>query len=408
MSRIDDLIAHLAPEGVPLVPLGETGEFIRGNGLQKGDLTAEGSGAIHYGQIHTLYGTWTTATKSFVKPELALKLRRAKTGDLVIATTSEDDAAVAKATAWLGDDEIAVSGDAYIFRHRLDPKYVAYFFQSEQFQQQKLRHITGTKVRRISGRLLGTILIPVPPLSVQTEIASLLDAFARLQMELKMQLDAELVARNKQYSFYRDSFLASPPGARPFALGEIAEFKYGYTATAQLEGDYRFLRITDINTAGKLSITGAKYVARGGGAEDYLVRPGDLLMARTGATFGKTMLVGDIEPSVYASFLIRIRLDETIMLPSYYWHYAQSDLYWSQANSMVSTGGQPQFNANVLKLIEVPVPPLEDQARTVELLDRFDRMTSGLSTDLASEVVDRRKQYEHFRERLFAFPEVAA
>lgn len=129
MSRIDDLIARHATAGVPSRPLGELGQFIRGSGLQKADLTDAGTPAIHYGQIHTHYGTWTTGTKSFVSTEFATRLRKATPGDLVIATTSEDDAAVAKATAWLGSGDAAVSGDAFIFRHVLDPKYVAYFFR---------------------------------------------------------------------------------------------------------------------------------------------------------------------------------------------------------------------------------------------------------------------------------------
>ena len=122
MSHIDKLIADLCPNGVEFKPLGDMGSFTRGNGLQKNDLLGEGTPAIHYGQVHTLYGTWTTQTKSFVSPELASKLRRAKQGDLVIATTSEDDDAVAKATAWLGRDEAAISGDAYIYHHCLNPK----------------------------------------------------------------------------------------------------------------------------------------------------------------------------------------------------------------------------------------------------------------------------------------------
>jgi len=133
MSRIDDLIAELCPEGVEHRGLGDFGEFVRGNGLQKSDLRDSGFGAIHYGQVHTIYGVWASETRSFVTEELARKLRKARTGDLVIATTSEDDAAVAKAVAWVGEGEVAVSGDAYIYRHSLEPKYVAYFFQSEQF-----------------------------------------------------------------------------------------------------------------------------------------------------------------------------------------------------------------------------------------------------------------------------------
>ena len=203
MSRIDDLIAKLCPGGVEFKALGEVGAFIRGNGLQKSDLTESGTGAIHYGQIHTHYGVWATETKSFVSKALANKLRKARPGDLVIATTSEDDDAVAKAVAWVGESEVAVSGDAYIYRHDLEPKYVSYFFQTNQFHDQKKRRITGTKVRRISGEALAGIFVPVPPLKIQQEIVAILDRFTKLEAEL----EAELEARRAQYRHYRDALL---------------------------------------------------------------------------------------------------------------------------------------------------------------------------------------------------------
>ncbi len=203
MSRIDELIALHCPDGVQFKLLGEVGEFIRGNGLQKSDFVEVGVGAIHYGQIHTHYGTWATVTKSFVSEVLAARLRKARPGDLVIATTSEDDEAVAKAVAWLGDAEVAVSGDAHIYRHTLDPKYVSYFFQSAQFQDQKKKHITGLKVRRISGDALAKIHIPAPPVEVQQEIVKVLDTFTKLEAEL----EAELEARRRQYQYYRDALL---------------------------------------------------------------------------------------------------------------------------------------------------------------------------------------------------------
>lgn len=214
MSRIDQLLHELAPSGVEFRALGDVGEFIRGNGLQKSDLTDEGFPAIHYGQIHTYYGTWADVTKSFTEPMFAAKLRHAKPGDLIIATTSEDDEAVAKAMAWIGDGEVAVSGDAYIYRHTLDPRYVAYFFQSDQFQEQKKRAITGTKVRRISGESMAKLRIPVPPVEVQREIVRVLDAFSALESELESQLEAELEARRRQYSYYRDSLLSFPERER--------------------------------------------------------------------------------------------------------------------------------------------------------------------------------------------------
>lgn len=187
--------------------LGEIGNFTRGAGIQKTDFKESGVGCIHYGQIHTHYGTWAKETKSFVSQEYSARLRKARKGDLVIATTSEDDEAVAKAVAWLGDEDVAVSTDAYIFHHTIDPKYVAYFFQTESFQSQKKPHITGTKVRRISGERLAKIQIPVPPIEEQERIVAILDNFDALVNDLSSGLPAEIRARRQQYEHYRDRLL---------------------------------------------------------------------------------------------------------------------------------------------------------------------------------------------------------
>lgn len=187
--------------------MGEVGTFVRGNGLQKKDFTEGGVGCIHYGQIYTHYGTYTDRTKSFVSNEFAKKLRKAKAGDLIIATTIENDEDVCKAVAWLGHDEIAISGDAYTYQHSLNPKYVAYFFMTEQFQKQKRPYITGTKVRRVSGESLSKIIIPVPPIEVQERIVAILDKFDALVNDISIGLPAELNARRQQYEHYRDKLL---------------------------------------------------------------------------------------------------------------------------------------------------------------------------------------------------------
>lgn len=406
MSRIDDLLSEYAPNGVQVKTLGHVMDLVRGNGMPKADLTEEGVGAIHYGQIYTRYGATASSTISFVSPDSATKLAKVNPGDIIITNTSENVNDVGKAVAWLGEKQIVTGGHATVIRHQEDPKYLSYWFQSKSFSAQKRALATGTKVIDVSAKQLAKIQIPLPPLEVQREIVRILDNFTELEAELEADLEAELEARRLQYAYYRNALLTVPASVpQTVALGEIAEFKYGYTARAQAEGDYRFLRITDISPSGKLSPLGAKFVGTGGGADDFLVRPGDLLMARTGATYGKTMIVRSDEAAVYASFLIRIRLDESVMMPSYYWHFAQSELFWVQANAMVSLGGQPQFNANVLKLVKVPVPTLINQARIVALLDNFDMLANALSGGLAAELAARRKQYEYYRERLLTFDE---
>jgi type I restriction enzyme S subunit len=184
------------------------GEFIRGGGLQKKDFVDSGFPCIHYGQIYTHYGLSADQTISFVSPELATRLKHAHPGDLVIATTSENDEDVCKAVAWLGNTDVAVSGDAYVYRHSLNPKYMAYFFQSRHFQDQKQQYITGTKVRRVSGEAMAKIRIPVPSSEEQERVVSLLDRFDSLANDITAGLPAEIETRRKQYEHYRDMLLS--------------------------------------------------------------------------------------------------------------------------------------------------------------------------------------------------------
>lgn len=192
---------------VKIMTLGEIGTFVRGSGLQKKDLTTQGIPAIHYGQIYTYYGTYAKKTKSFVSQEFALKARKAKHGDLIIATTSENDEDVCKAVAWLGDEDIAVSNDACFYDHTMNPKYIAYYFQTELFQSQKRKFITGTKVRRVNAKDLAKIKIPLPPLSVQREIVEILDKFDTLCNSISEGLPKEIELRRKQYEYYRNQLL---------------------------------------------------------------------------------------------------------------------------------------------------------------------------------------------------------
>ena len=187
--------------------MSEVGTFIRGNGLQKKDFTEEGVGCIHYGQLYTHYGTSATETITYCSSELAKKLRKAAKGDIVIATTSENVEDVCKAVAWLGEEEIAVSGDAFIYKHTQNPKYMAYLFQTASFFNYKKKKATGTKVIRLTGDAMGNYLAPIPSLEEQQRIVSILDRFESLTTSLQSGLPAEISARRQQYEHYRDKLL---------------------------------------------------------------------------------------------------------------------------------------------------------------------------------------------------------
>ncbi|HZW18210.1 MAG TPA: hypothetical protein VFF71_05335 [Luteimonas sp.] len=130
MSRVDDLIEKFCPDGVEFKLLGDFATLVRGNGLPKSVFTESGVGCIHYGQIYTRYGVWTTETISHVAPETAAPLAKVDTGDLIITNTSENIEDVCKSVAWLGDMQIVTGGHATVIKHDQDPKYLSYYFRT--------------------------------------------------------------------------------------------------------------------------------------------------------------------------------------------------------------------------------------------------------------------------------------
>ncbi|EBW6364091.1 restriction endonuclease subunit S, partial [Salmonella enterica subsp. enterica serovar Oranienburg] len=187
MSGLNYLEKLLDGANVEWLPLGELGELVRGNGLQKKDFTETGVPAIHYGQIYTFYGLYTTKTRSFVSPELALTLKKVNKGDVIITNTSENLEDVGKCLVYLGEKPAVTGGHATIFKpgRLINSTYFAYFSQVDDFTKSKRKYAKGTKVVDVSANDLSKIKIPIPcpetpakSLAIQSEIVRILDAFS--------------------------------------------------------------------------------------------------------------------------------------------------------------------------------------------------------------------------------------
>lgn len=208
MTKLEELIKELCPDGVEYKHLGEVATISRGGSLQKKDYTECGIPCIHYGQIYTHYGLFADKTLSYISEETARKQKFAEPGDIVMAVTSENIDDVCKCTAWLGNEKVAVSGHTAIIHHFINPKYLVYWLHSAMFYEQKIKIAHGTKVIEIAPAKLADVILPVPPLPVQEEIVRILDSFTELTAELTANLTAEITARKKQYEYYRDKILS--------------------------------------------------------------------------------------------------------------------------------------------------------------------------------------------------------
>ena len=187
--------------------LGEVGKFVRGDYVKEHDLTNSGTGCIQSRQIIENNSTYTNQTKTFISKSRAKKFKKAKKGDLVIATAVKKGEDGCKAIAWLGDDEVVVSNHAYIYQHSLVPKYIVYYFMADQFKKQLKTIYTGTFMSYIDSESMSKITIPVPTIEEQHRIANTLEKFDVLISDITQRIQTEIASRRIQNDYYRNQLL---------------------------------------------------------------------------------------------------------------------------------------------------------------------------------------------------------
>ena len=421
MSKLEELIEQLCSDGVEYKTLGDVATISRGGNFQKKDFTEQGKPCIHYGQIYTRYGLFTDKTLTFINDECFAKQKYAEPNDIIMAVTSENIEDICKCVAWLGTEKVAVSGHSAIIHHSLDPKYLAYFFHSQHFFNQKRRLAHGTKVMEVTPDTLKSIQLPVPPLEVQREIVRILDNFTFLTTELA----AELAARQKQYEYYRDLLLTFKPNEstilnertnelelssaiRWMKLGELCDY-VDYRGKTPKKVDQGIFLVTAKNVRmGFIDYEKSKeYISK----DDYLEvmrrglpKIGDLLIT-TEAPCGNVALV-DREDIALAQRIIKYRPKRENVNRNFLKHYLLSKEFQDVLQKNATGGTVKGIKGSKLHELNVPVPPLEVQQRIVDILDRFDALCNDISNGLPAEIEARQKQYEYYRDKLLTFKEL--
>ena len=405
MSKLEELIEQYCPDGVEYVPLSSIGTIKRGNGLQKKDFVKAGIGCIHYGQIYTKFGLFTNKTLTYVDKELADHLLHIEKGDLVIACTSENVEDVCKAVAWLGDDSIVTGGHSCVLHHNQNPKYIAYFFQTESFQRQKRKYAYGTKVIDIKPDSIGKIEIPLPPLPVQEEIVRILDAFTELQAELQ----AELQKRQQQYNFYRDNLLTNfteEQNVKEYSLGELGTFTRGNGLqkkdfTKEGVGCIHYGQIyTRFGAFADKTLT---YVNKELASRLLQVEKGNLVIACTSEN------VEDICKSVAWLGEENICTGGHACVfkhnqnPKYISYFFQTEYFFNQKKKYTYGTKVKDIKPDSIAKIKISLPSLKEQERIVSILDNLYTLTNDLTSGLPAEMEKRRQQYEYYRDRLLTF-----
>ncbi len=249
--------------------------------------------------------------------------------------------------------------------HQVNQDYLYDILCSEVVQNQYKRFATGGVVKNLNSEIVRNVKIPLPPLEVQEQIVAEIEGYQKI-------IDgAKQVVENYKPHIDID------PEWDVVELGEVYKPEYGFTDKSLDNGEYRFIRITDISEEGLLKKDNAKYINSSEKALKYVINKNDILVARTGATYGKTLFWENDEKSIFASFLMRLNPINDMILPKYYWAFSRSINYWSQANKLVTGVGQPQFNGNAIKKLKIPIPSKDIQAEIVSNIEEEQNYVDG-------------------------------
>ena len=381
MSKLDELIKELCPNGVEYKELGEIVKSQRGKTITK-ELIKDGDiPVISGGQKPAYYHNESN-----------------RKGEVI--TVAGSGAYAGFVMYW--DKPIFVS-DAFSIecdKSYLNIKYIYYFLQNNQMKIYSLKK--GGGVPHVYFKDMQKFLVPVPPLEVQDEIVRILDNFTALTAELT----AELTARKKQYSWYRDYLLKFENKVEIVKLGNVSELKSGGTPkTENLEywenGIIPWMSSGEVNK-GNIYETEKKITKEGYENSNTKMLPKNtvvIALAGQGKTRG-TVAITRIELCTNQS-LCGIIPNEKLN-SDYLYHYLKTQ-YENLRQLSSGDGTRGGLNLKMIDNYLIPLPPLEVQKRIVEVLDSFEKICNDLNIGLPAEIEARQKQYEFYRNFLLTF-----
>lgn len=436
MSKLQELIQRLCPDGVEYKKLGEVGTFENIGVDKKINPVEKEVVLLNYVDVYKHQYIDRTIPKMVVTAsEKKIQNCTVEQWDLFITPTSEtrDDIGHASVITETLDKTVY---SYHIMRFRLNNPnrvtacYIRYLFETSIVQKQIYRFASGQTRFGLSKYKFAEILIPVPPLEVQEEIVMILDSFSDYAAELQ----AELQARKEQYEYYRNLLLTfNPAGCAGEAddeqegcvtawgghsypihwktMGEIFEMRNGYTPSKSNNsfwdnGTIPWFRMEDIRENGRILSDAIQHITPEAVKGKGLFEANTFILATT-ATIGEHALIiaDSLANQQFTNLKVRKSLSNSFLTKYLYYYMFIVDEFCKN-NTNVS--GFASVDMGKLKRMPIPIPPLELQEKIVAILDRFETLVNDLSEGLPAEIAAVKEQYEYYRNRLLTFKEKTA
>lgn len=404
MSKLDELIQELCPNGVPYVELGTIakGQKERNKG-KKCNLAF----SITKGGLVKTSDYFKEAT---VTSEDTSSYKLVKRNWFVYSPSRIDVGSI----NYLKDEELVIVSPLNVVfsisEDKILPQYLLYFLQSRFGTWQimtKREGIEGTGRKLLPFERFSTIIVPLPPLDVQREVVKILDSFEKLISELT----AELTARKKQYWYYCRSLIDSAEETVETRIGDFGRWSGGMTPSMSNKsfwdnGTIPWVSSKDMKTAFLMD------------TQDHITQTAlqetsiKLMPKDTVAIVARSGILKHTLPVVYIPIEVTVNQDIKILVtaPNVLPMYAYYSLLGYQSDILVKTkkqgGTVDSLEIDKFMDFKIPVPPIAEQKRIVDILTRFDSLCNDLSTGLPAEIEARQKQYEYYRDKLLSFKEL--
>ena len=405
MSKLDELLRELCPNGVEYKKLGEIATVLRGASPRpiKKYITNDSDGVnwIKIGDV-PVGSKYITQSEEKITKEGAEKSRYVRKGDFILSNSmSFGRPYILAIDGCIHDGWLSISNFKDVFLS----DYLYYLLSSSAIQQEmKKRASFGGAVQNLNAEIVKALVLPVPPIEVQSEIVRILDNFTNLT--------AELTARKMQYSYYRDNLLSFNMPVSKKKIGEITRV---FSAARVHKNEWTqegvpFYRSSDViskfngveNSRGKAYISFDLYKRLS--AKSGKIMKDDILITG-GGTIGIPYVVPSDEP-IYVKDADLLCIQKSKEFNSrFLYHYFLSTEFRKYLENITHNATIAHYTISQIENTPVPLPPLDVQNRIVNVLDNFEKICSDLNIGLPAEIEARQKQYEYYRDKLLSFKE---
>ena len=386
-SKLNQLLAELCPEGVEFEKLGELLDY-----EQPTKYIVKSTKYDHNYKTPVL-----TAGQSFI-------LWYTNEDDWIFMANKENPAIIfddfTTSFHWVDFDFKIKSSAMKILRWKWGNSYVKLRFI---YYAMKCISFTPADHSRHWISKYSNFQIPIPPLPVQEEIVRILDKFTSLEAEL----EAELEARKCQYEFYRNQLLAFDKDEIVWkTLGEIATIQRGASPRpiqsylTDQEDWIPWIKIGDTNVNSKYIYSTEQKITKEGAEKSRILKKWDFILSNS-MSFGRPYIL-QIDGAIHDGWASISNFDKYLNADFLY-YYLSSSIVQNYRNTKINTSSVSNLNSEIIKSLQIPLPPLEQQEAIVYILDHFDQLANDLTAGLPAELHLRQQQYAYYRDMLLNF-----